>query len=212
MKLTLPIQVILVSLGVTVEAGIECPAGSFMERDSQDCVACPAGTYQSFPNVAGGCWECNRGTFSTGIGMISSQTCKNCASGTYAINSSACGPCPDHTMSPQGAVRVQECRSRAGYYSKEGGKGIACPHNHFCPAGTTRPAKCPSGTTSQALQSECQPVWWVAVRGNGLFGGILLSLSFLFMSFWFLHKHYLKGLHGLAHGGKADEIKIKIAL
>jgi hypothetical protein len=203
---------ILIFIGSTVKGGVECPTGSFMESISQDCVPCPSGTYQSYPNVAGGCWECNRGMYSTGIGMDSPRACKNCASGTYAINSSVCEPCPAHTTSPQGAFRLQECRARAGYYSKEGGTGVGCPSNHFCPAGTTRPAKCPSGTTSGAMQSECQPIMWVAVRGHWLLGGIWLTLVLLCTGWWFLHKHALRNLTAGGTSGPMGEIKLKIAL
>ena len=162
----------------------KCPEGTYIGRDhDQGCVKCPAGTYQPLRESTY-CVECKRWTYSTGIVVSSPSDCKNCASGTYSINASACAPCPPFTISPQGAFRVTECRSKPGYYSEPGRNGLECPVNHFCPAGTSTPARCPSGKFSRPLSHECKPIWkhWGAY--NWVLWGAWCSVCFLNVS-WF---------------------------
>jgi hypothetical protein len=179
-----------------------CPPGSYTVNDTQICTKCLQGTYQPLGDSKQ-CIECNPGTFSTGIGMTSRSDCKNCAAGMYSINSSLCTVCPDFTTSPQGSFRINECRAIAGYYSKAGERGVECPDNHICPTGTTRPVKCPLGTSPDLNALNCKPFRKCRRLGNQ--GLVWTCLIFYFVVVCCLafanHKQEVRRL---------DEIQISI--
>lgn len=180
-----------------------CPPGSFIVNNSKICTKCLHGTYQPLSGSSQ-CIECNPGTFSTGIGMLSGSDCKNCAAGMYSVNSSLCTTCPDFTTSPQGSFRATECRAISGYYSKKAGeRGIECPTDHICPIGTTRPAKCPLGTSPDLNTSKCKPLRKCRRFENW---GLVWSC----LTFYFFIVSCLAFVNHRQEAKKVDEIQISI--
>jgi hypothetical protein len=172
-----------------------CPAGSYFHRtgggegveEGKVCIPCQPGTYQPQPN-SWSCLECKRGTYSTGVAVVSAWGCKNCPSGKYAVNSSFCRDCPVFTTSPQGAFSSMECKSKAGYYSPKGGEGVECPANHFCPSGTNKPSRCPHGMSSKRGSSGCLPVWKDIRVYNWVFASVWITLFLLSLGWLGFHQ------------------------
>jgi hypothetical protein len=113
---------------------------------------CPSGAYY-LPHH--GCVQCKRGMYSKEKGAVSAKACKNCASGTYAVNASSCEACPPNTISPAGAFGIMECSPQTGFYASAGVAGVECPANFYCVQGTTRPTPCPAGTSSPPRAARC---------------------------------------------------------
>ena len=140
---------------------------------------CPAGNYGGCTSDGTAtCTSCPAGTFSTGVGMVSSATCVSCGAGTYfaggvctncpagtysgttgASLSSVCTLCLAGTFSTAArATAVQTCTGcLAGTFSGTAGLGSASSCQN-CPAGTysgatgltasTSCLNCPAGTYS----------------------------------------------------------------
>jgi hypothetical protein len=186
--------------------GSSCPQGSYYNGDpgKLECISCPPGTYQPLPDTSY-CLECKQGTYSTGVGMKSPWDCRNCPSGTYAVNTSWCNACPPFTTSPQGAFRVTECRAKPGYYAEIGQKGFPCPEKTFCPSGATVPNRCPYGTTSTSMSTECHLIWKDLRLYNLVFGCMWVFLFFVSMG-WATWRS-----NSYSHHEARGEIQIKIA-
>lgn len=120
-----------------------------------NCADCPKGTYQP-ASGATFCVRCIAGQYTLSTGGSSELACLNCESGTYFDGNETCMACPNFTTSPAGAVISAECRSLPGYFARrQGDIPEICPANHFCPLGTTQPAACPHGLTSESGSSAC---------------------------------------------------------
>ena len=61
------------------------------------CQACPAGTFQSVPNMNSTCQPCRYDSYTTGTGSTSAAACLPCPKGQYrsAANGSKCVACPN---------------------------------------------------------------------------------------------------------------------
>lgn len=198
------LKAVLLCCALRSTQGEKCLPGSYQDYKTHGCRFCPTGTYQPLAD-ASYCLECRQGTYSTGMGMKSPWDCKNCASGTYAVNTSLCKQCPQFTTSPQGSFKIKECRAKGGYYAALGQQGWPCPENSFCPPGTTTPTPCPYGTASTSKSVECSPVWKELRLYNWVFGGVWICLFFVSIgwSTWHTTNSYEQKSRG--------EIQIKIA-
>ena len=128
-----------------------CLPGTYGEG----CVDCPRGTYQP-RDGATSCVRCMPGQYTTSVGGTSELACLNCELGTYYDGNGTCVACPPYTVSPAGALMAGECRSMPGYFARRQGETPEiCPPDHFCPLGTTHPAPCPHGLTSESGSSAC---------------------------------------------------------
>jgi hypothetical protein len=136
---------------------------------------CPPGTYLQGPS---GCVKCKRGMYSNEIGALSPRACKNCAGGTYAMDSSSYVACPANTDSPAGAFGPLECTPRPGHFSKAGEAGRECPANFYCMQGTTLPTPCPPGTISPPRSSGCVPGVQTVIVLDWVFGTVWILLFF----------------------------------
>ncbi|KAM9299008.1 uncharacterized protein PAF06_016002 [Gastrophryne carolinensis] len=118
-----------------VTLGGPCPVGHF----------CPAGTSLPVP--------CPPGTFSGLLFLTAESLCTPCPPGYYC-------------SSPGQSAPTHRCL--AGYYCTSGvsssapsneafpGEGGACPGGHYCPAGSSHPLACPSGTYNPLThQQDC---------------------------------------------------------
>jgi len=121
-----------------------------------NCTPCPSGSYQVMYNLSKSCDTCGMGMYSSGLGMSSPEVCRNCEMGTYWQSSSQCMDCPEHTISPGGAMGIQECKVVDGFYSTLGGRRELCPINHFCTKATTLPTPCPDGLEAPEGSSICK--------------------------------------------------------
>jgi hypothetical protein len=87
-----------------------CTAGRFAGSSStQQCVACPAGTFSERTNGSTSCLPCEAGTASAG----GQSACGTCTAG-YAVSArrqSACNPCaPGEFQSVNGSSACQQCK------------------------------------------------------------------------------------------------------
>lgn len=150
---------------------------------------------------------CQAGTYSTVLGSSTQADCRNCETGMFWVNSSACEPCPEFTTSPAGAAAPRECMSLAGFYGAPGRRALMCPSNHFCPLGTSEPASCPSGMVSDAGASQCTPAPYDVVLLSWIFMGSWSALFLMTVSGYAAYKRGLWRKFGSVRGG---EIRIRI--
>ncbi len=115
---------------------------------------CPPGTFERVDMT---CERCKQGMYSKEAGAKSPLACKNCAKGTYSIDSTSCAQCPINTISPPGAYDLLECTALPGYFGRAGKTGAECPANHYCTQGTSIPTQCPPGTISPPVSARCVP-------------------------------------------------------
>lgn len=160
----------LLVLGSGSLAHVHCPPGTYADKDDR-CAWCSPGTYQD-ETGARKCKPCRKGMISTEIAAASPRACQNCPQGTFATNLSSCVACPQNTISPAGAMDLNECIPRPGFYGRRGDVGVECPANNRCTLGTTRPTPCPGGTISVPGATECVPgvpdvllYDWIVVSG-----------------------------------------------
>ncbi|OAF70026.1 hypothetical protein A3Q56_02216, partial [Intoshia linei] len=112
-------------------AGYYCPIGTSSVNENP----CPLGTFSSVKNIktAGECQSCLPGKYCDAIGKIS-----------------VVGPCSAGYICISGAKSSKPT---------DGTTGVICPKGHYCPAGSSRGIKCPTGTyssqTGLKLVTEC---------------------------------------------------------
>jgi hypothetical protein len=128
---------------------------------------CQPGTYATGLGLTsfGSCSKCAAGTYSTGLGMTLASACTACGIGTYSdtVGSSGCTACPANSnTSIQGASQRGSCvcnPSYVGNLANQTATCLGCPVNYYC-AGLLQLA-CPSNTRSPALsslQEQCRCV------------------------------------------------------
>ena len=116
------------------------------------CLPCAAGSYGQCLSTGGpSCTSCSAGTYSTGLGMITSATCQQCGAGTYSgAGAGACTACVAGTYSGTlGATVSTVCLAcGAGTYSASSGASSIATCTS-CGAGTF------SASTGASLASAC---------------------------------------------------------
>lgn len=120
---------------------------------------CQPGTYATGLGLTslGSCSMCAAGTYSTGLGMTLASACTACGIGTYSdtVGSSGCTACPANSnTSIQGASQRGSCvcnPSYVGNLANQTATCLGCPVNYYC-AGLLQNT-CPAHTHSPALSS-----------------------------------------------------------
>ena len=162
----LPSNVVLTQYqDVLVAVQASCFQGYYCPTDTTTPIPCPAGTYNSLPNIAdpSGCLTCPQGSFCPSASMLPTS----CAAGSYMIGIGAsqqsnCVICPSGNYCPLGTITPNNCS--AGTYnpvlnSTSISSCLACPAGKYCPLATTTPSVCPAGnyrgTVGGTQQGDC---------------------------------------------------------
>ena len=162
----LPSNVVLAQYqDVLVAVQASCFQGYYCPTDTTTPIPCPAGTYNSLPNIAdpSGCLTCPQGSFCPSASMLPTS----CAAGSYMIGIGAsqqsnCVICPSGNYCPLGTITPNNCS--AGTYnpvlnSTSISSCLACPAGEYCPLATTTPSVCPAGnyrgTVGGTQQGDC---------------------------------------------------------
>ncbi|OAF70388.1 hypothetical protein A3Q56_01860 [Intoshia linei] len=159
---------------------IFCSAGTFTNTTMNfDCFPCPAGhvCQMSAPStpIVKSYNPCPKGYYcpvGTGLAPIV------CSAGTYSDNeylfeASQCKPCPPGKYCSDTVPINPTGDCLAGYYCVKGATKSStttsidctktesigmCPIGHYCPAGSSAPSKCSSGTYQDLIkQTSCKP-------------------------------------------------------
>ena len=162
----LPSNVVLTQYqDVLVAVQASCFQGYYCPVDTTTPIPCPAGTYNSLPNIAdpSGCLTCPQGSYCPSASMLPTS----CAAGSYMIGIGAsqqsnCVTCPSGNYCPLGTITPSNC-SAGTYNPVLNGTGIAsclaCPAGEYCPLATTTPSVCSAGSyrgsTGGAQQGDC---------------------------------------------------------
>jgi len=162
----LPSNVVLTQYqDVLVAVQASCFQGYYCPMDTTTPIPCPAGTYNSLPNIAdpSGCLTCPQGSYCPSASMLPTS----CAAGSYMIGIGAsqqsnCVTCPSGNYCPLGTITPSNC-SAGTYNPVLNGTGIAsclaCPAGEYCPLATTTPSVCSAGSyrgsTGGAQQGDC---------------------------------------------------------
>ena len=134
--------------------------------DGVKCLACPAGTYNEFPDMTNvsDCIACstnsvspqgssNRTNCMCNIGYTSSGPglCIACVRGTYKdiAGTAACTLCPFESLSPDAATNLNNCTCNPGYTGPDGSSCEACPAGFYKDvAGHFNCTQCPTFSSS----------------------------------------------------------------
>ena len=145
---------------------VSCAAGQYLDQDSLNCTACPAGSSSfeytnassaldclcqpGFENASTACVECTLGFYKE---TLQNTTCHECPSNAYtdSTGSSSVAACVCNAgYYPTGEdFYFQDCLPcNAGTYKSDLADAVCltCPSDHYCPEGAPAVLPCPAGT------------------------------------------------------------------
>ena len=125
-----PGQTTTVAPGARNASDCQCPPG----HTGESCAPCPAGTFKDMVG-ASECIVCPAAKYSDAMG---------------ANASSACLPCPQGAVSPNGSTSLSDCSCKAGFTARADGEScVACEAGKFkTNVGTGECTQCPRGKYS----------------------------------------------------------------
>lgn len=157
---------------------VSCAAGQYLDQDSLNCTACPAGSSSfeytnassaldclcqpGFENAPTACAECALGFFKE---SLQNTSCHECPSNSYTVStgsdSVAACVCNAGYFPVGDDLYFEECvQCHAGTYKSELADAacLTCPEDHYCPEGAVSPLSCPpfsSATNASQSVTDC---------------------------------------------------------
>ena len=105
------------------------------------CVACPPGSYKKLAGTES-CTQCPEDFFSTELGAISANACREC---------------PLNSVSPWGSSGETDCRCARGFFGPNGGPCTPCAPGSFSSVpGSLKCDLCASGKYSEATRATAE--------------------------------------------------------
>ena len=94
-------------------------------------------------------WKCKL----TGYGLVTSNTCSQCAINTYGTGNGTCSPCSSGMISAAGSSVCSTGAPAGQYYN--GVSFLACPSGSFCLGGSSAPQTCSICNAGSFILSNC---------------------------------------------------------
>ncbi|XP_067873314.1 tumor necrosis factor receptor superfamily member 9-like [Heterodontus francisci] len=147
MELALLLFVLILWVNINMSSGSDCPAGSFLNFNSGQCIPCPAGSYTASPNTRRSC-----------------HRCQQCLGGKFLILAPCTGTSNTKCRCVEGFMcTTMDCRSCAAHKVCKKGQEVQQKGDSF---NDTICSDCRNGTYSDTGVGVCKP--WTDCLARGL--------------------------------------------